>query len=111
MVPRLKREHEPFCGCQLNCDCSLSSCVWGSPHATCDLFFLLFAGGGSGRGDSRAETVSAVEDSLVVFVRKWHCTPARMNKCQAQALRALKNNLLSVIRVLGEGLKTAHESR
>lgn len=59
----------------------------------------------------RPKQFSVAEDSLVVFVRKWHCTPARMNKCQAQALRALKNNLLSVIRVLDEGLKTAHESR
>lgn len=73
------------------------------------VFFLLpLAGGGSGGG--QGEAVSVAGDSLVVFVRKWHCTPARMNKCQAWALRALKNNLLSVIGVLGEGLKTAHES-
>lgn len=74
-------------------------------------FFILFADGGGGSSSIWAEAVLVAEDSLVVFVRKWHCTPARMNKCQAQALRALKNNLLSVIRVHGEGLKTAHESR
>lgn len=87
-------------------------CLLIRPVRTNLFFSLPFGdgGGGSCSGSSRAEAVSVAEDSLVVFVRKWHCTPARMNKCQAQALRALKNNLLSVIRVLSEGLKTAHES-